>query len=66
MRHPFLLSVELIETLWNVNAKKLGQIAGGVFELIETLWNVNVFQNFFRKLLHHELIETLWNVNIAI
>ena len=25
--------IELIDTLWNVNAKKLGQIAGGVFRI---------------------------------
>ena len=38
---PCLEQEELIETLWNVNVKKLGRIARGVFELIETLWNVN-------------------------
>ena len=34
---------ELIDTLWNVNAKKLGRIVRGAFELIDTLWNVNQY-----------------------
>ncbi len=42
--------VELIDTLWNVNVKKLGRIARGASELIDTLWNVNDCpQEFYRN-----------------
>ena len=56
-------SVELIDTLWNVN-KSLQTIANQAQqELIDTLWNVN--DKSFTKLsmLYSELIDTLWNVN---
>ena len=32
----------LIETLWNVNFKKLNADEGWSIVLIETLWNVNI------------------------
>ena len=35
------MSVELIETLWNVNCRTLLNYNHGSGELIETLWNVN-------------------------
>ena len=35
------MSVELIETLWNVNENEISQIREKELELIETLWNVN-------------------------
>ena len=36
------MSVELIETLWNVNQRKTTVKRRTVSELIETLWNVNL------------------------
>ena len=35
------LSVELIETLWNVNLNENTKQMTELIELIETLWNVN-------------------------
>ena len=34
-------SVELIDTLWNVNTNLAPSCSLGGFELIDTLWNVN-------------------------
>ena len=36
-----VMSVELIETLWNVNLAMKSLCWATDFELIETLWNVN-------------------------
>ena len=38
---PFRV-LELIDTLWNVNARPLLVLLPGTDELIDTLWNVNV------------------------
>ena len=32
---------ELIDTLWNVNNKDVGEMTKEQIELIDTLWNVN-------------------------
>ena len=34
-------SLELIDTLWNVNGIYLSHFGGHLLELIDTLWNVN-------------------------
>ena len=41
MRTQHSLSVELIDTLWNVNMGTTVDKIGNVKELIDTLWNVN-------------------------
>ena len=56
-------SMELIETLWNVNRIDLYCLVRLRLELIETLWNVNKIIRNIRKRILSELIETLWNVN---
>ena len=38
-------SIELIETLWNVNQKWSIYDVVQSLELIETLWNVNLLEN---------------------
>ena len=40
---------ELIETLWNVNARSYKRLLPDKFELIETLWNVNWCTILIRK-----------------
>ena len=58
------LFVELIDTLWNVNADRDIVISiAASSELIDTLWNVNPFTNGVFKGGLFELIDTLWNVN---
>ena len=34
-------TIELIDTLWNVNKSIKCAVSGSVLELIDTLWNVN-------------------------
>ena len=36
------ITLELIETLWNVNEEYEIDFSTGKLELIETLWNVNL------------------------
>ena len=65
---PLLLSrpglhIELIDTLWNVNAKLIAIEGKSHRELIDTLWNVNSTRLLPLYLLLYELIDTLWNVN---
>ena len=44
-------SIELIETLWNVNlTSKQAEYLQGC-ELIETLWNVNLYNQFYKSTL---------------
>ena len=56
--------LELIETLWNVNAKKLGQIAGGVFGINRNIVECKYIAIRRAMMEEKELIETLWNVNM--
>ena len=35
------MECELIDTLWNVNINKRGNLRKRALELIDTLWNVN-------------------------
>ena len=59
----FVTTLELIDTLWNVNG--INFICPTVFslELIDTLWNVNDDVFVFFVSWFNELIDTLWNVN---
>ena len=54
---------ELIDTLWNVNARNAATEFFISKELIDTLWNVNASWEELIKCLKKELIDTLWNVN---
>ena len=54
---------ELIDTLWNVNAKKLGQIAGGVFRINRYIMECKCALSLALSDCGLELIDTLWNVN---
>ena len=56
--------LELIDTLWNVNAKLIAIEGKSHRELIDTLWNVNSTRLLPLYLLLYELIDTLWNVNL--
>ena len=58
------MAIELIDTLWNVNAKLIAIEGKSHRELIDTLWNVNSTRLLPLYLLLYELIDTLWNVNI--
>ena len=59
----YFTSQVLIETLWNVNLKRMQRWVNSRFVLIETLWNVNLSIRFALKRISLVLIETLWNVN---
>ena len=56
-------TIELIETLWNVNMSFILSGSSTDVELIETLWNVNQNKPYPNPGTTKELIETLWNVN---
>ena len=64
---PFIFldteTLELIETLWNVNQTGTTVLLQQEWELIETLWNVNSERQVVIRSPQQELIETLWNVN---
>ena len=55
------ISVELIETLWNVNLVIKQLIGADPKELIETLWNVNslfaTFPPFHGKRINRNIVE---------
>ena len=55
--------LELIDTLWNVNAAISIIGTSRTIELIDTLWNVNVNHIMLYNICLNELIDTLWNVN---
>ena len=59
-------TIELIETLWNVNKMFVKRKWQYQKELIETLWNVNSVNEVGCYKVDAELIETLWNVNINV
>ena len=56
-------TLELIDTLWNVNKVALIESPAQKYELIDTLWNVNPLSTSLSLLPERELIDTLWNVN---
>ena len=60
------LTLELIDTLWNVNTLEDVIEQTGTTELIDTLWNVNQMFALIVEELEEELIDTLWNVNLII
>ena len=61
-----MLTVEIIETYWNVNVSQTRSFENiPSLEIIETYWNVNGLQILPPLLLKVEIIETYWNVNIA-
>ena len=58
----FVTTLELIDTLWNVNTAVQISISGHSLELIDTLWNVNPLTTSLTVPSFSELIDTLWNV----
>ena len=58
----YIVQVELIDTLWNVNRAIAPRKPSEKIELIDTLWNVNLFSKAKYEEGRYELIDTLWNV----
>ena len=63
LKVSFVLTSELIDTLWNVNENIKRIFLLDVLELIDTLWNVNTVIYKVPEVKKKELIDTLWNVN---
>ncbi len=54
---------ELIDTCWDVNARKTSTVSGIKTELIDTCWDVNIIQCTGGLEEYTELIDTCWDVN---
>ena len=62
MKKFYRLSMELIETLWNVNVLSVVAVIG-VLGINRNIVECKYTHNLYDNLHYLELIETLWNVN---
>ena len=60
--YALMLSLDLIDTLWNVKDIRKPFRRVKHIDLIDTLWNVKMKTEIRRQRMKKDLIDTLWNV----